>query len=108
MQYLLLGIAIVAELIGTTFLKYSDGYTKLAPTIGSILSYGICFYVFSKSLLNINLSVAYATWSAVGLVVTALLSVFLFKEGITPAGVVALAMITVGVVVLNLYGTPVS
>ena len=108
MQYLLLGIAIAGELIGTTFLKYSEGYTKLVPTVLSIVFYGICFYVFSKSLLDINLSVAYATWSAVGLIVTSLLSVFLFKEGITAAGVIALAMITIGVVVLNLYGTPAS
>lgn len=108
MGYLFLAIAIVGELIGTTFLKYSDGYTKLVPTVISILSYGLCFYVFSKSLLSINLSVAYATWSAVGLIVTTLISVYIFKEGITPAGVAAILMITAGVVVLNLYGTPVS
>jgi len=108
MGYLYLAIAIVGELIGTTFLKYSDGYTKLVPTVISILSYGLCFYVFSKSLLSINLSVAYATWSAVGLIVTTLISVYIFKEGITPAGVAAILMITAGVVVLNLYGTPVS
>lgn len=108
MGYLYLAIAIAGELIGTTFLKYSDGYTKLAPTVGSILSYGICFFVFSKSLLSINLSVAYATWSAVGLIVTTLISVSIFKEGITTAGIFAILMITVGVVVLNLYGTPVN
>ena len=108
MGYLFLAIAIVGELIGTTFLKYSDGYTKLVPSVISILSYGLCFYVFSKSLLSINLSVAYATWSAVGLIVTTLISVYIFKEGITPAGIAAILMITAGVVVLNLYGTPVS
>lgn len=108
MGYLFLAIAIAGELIGTTFLKYSDGYTKLVPSVISILSYGLCFYVFSKSLLSINLSVAYATWSAVGLIVTTLISVYIFKEGITPAGIAAILMITAGVVVLNLYGTPVS
>ncbi len=108
MGYLYLAIAIVGELIGTTFLKYSDGYTKPVPTIISILSYGLCFYVFSKSLLSINLSVAYATWSAVGLTVTTLISVYIFKEGITPAGIAAILMITAGVIILNLYGTPVS
>lgn len=106
MAYLYLAIAIVGELIGTTYLKYSDGFTKLGPSMISIVSYGLCFFIFSKSLMSINLSVAYATWSAVGLIVTALISVFIFKEGITPAGVAAIIMITVGVVVLNLYGTP--
>lgn len=106
MAYLYLAIAIVGELIGTTYLKYSDGFTKLGPSMISIISYGLCFFIFSKSLMSINLSVAYATWSAVGLIITSLISVFIFKEGITPAGVAAIVMITVGVVVLNLYGTP--
>lgn len=106
MAYLYLAIAIVGELIGTTYLKYSDGFTKLWPSVISIVSYGLCFFIFSKSLQSINLSVAYATWSAVGLIVTSLISVFIFKEGITPAGIAAIVMITAGVVVLNLYGTP--
>lgn len=106
MGYLFLGIAIVAELLGTTFLKYSDGYSKPLPTLISILSYALCFYIFSKSLQTINLSVAYATWSAVGLIITTLISVFIFREGITGIGICAILLITVGVVLLNLYGTP--
>ena len=74
----------------------------------SILSFVICFYALSKALYTVNLSIAYATWSAVGLTVTALISVFLFKEALTPAGVLALVMITIGVVVLNMYGAPVK
>jgi small multidrug resistance pump len=58
--------------------------------------------------MTINLSISYATWSAVGLIATTLISVLIFKEGITPAGIVALIMITVGVIVLNLYGAPVK
>lgn len=108
MGYLYLALAIVTELIGTTYLKYSEGYTKLVPTVISIASYGFCFYIFSKSLLTINLSVAYATWSAVGLIVTTLISIFIFKEGITAAGTAAIIMITAGVIILNLYGTPAS
>ena len=108
MGYLYLAFAIAGELIGTTYLKYSEGFTKLAPSLISILSYGICFYLFSKSLLTINLSISYATWSAIGLIVTTLISVIIFKEGITPAGIVALIMITAGVIMLNLYGAPVK
>jgi small multidrug resistance pump len=106
MGYLYLAVAIVAELIGTAFLKYSDGYSKPVPTLISIASYALCFYIFSKSLLSINLSVAYATWSAVGLIVTTLISVLIFREGITPIGVGSILLITIGVVMLNLYGTP--
>jgi small multidrug resistance pump len=108
MGYVYLAFAIAGELIGTTYLKYSEGYTKPLPTIVSIAAYGICFYLFSKSLLTINLSIAYATWSAVGLIITALISVFVFREGITPAGIAALIMITAGVIILNLYGAPIK
>lgn len=106
MGYVYLTIAIVGELVGTTYLKYSEGYTKFWPSVISIVSYVICFYTFSKVLLKINLSVSYATWSAIGIIVLSFISVFIMKEQITPIGVASLAMITVGVVLLNLYGTP--
>jgi len=106
MGYLYLAVAIAGELVGTAFLKYSDGYSKPVPTLISIASYALCFYIFSKSLQSINLSVAYATWSAVGLIVTTLISVFIFREGITGIGVGSILLITIGVVLLNLYGTP--
>ncbi|WP_206460632.1 DMT family transporter [Anaerovorax sp. IOR16] len=106
MEYFYLFLAIVGELIGTTFLKYSEGFTKLIPSILTLLFYGFCFFFFSKSLININLSIAYATWSAVGLIVSALISVFIFKEGITIIGIIAIIIIAAGVIVLNLFGTP--
>lgn len=105
MPYLLLAVAIAFELIGTSFLKMSAGFTKLYPTLACIGAYIICFYSFSKSLLNINLSIAYATWSAVGVIAATLLSVFLFKEQITVWGVVGIIIVIIGVVMLNLCGT---
>lgn len=106
MGYIYLIIAIACELIGTTFLKYSAGFTKLIPAVVSITAYGICFFFFSKSMLDINLSVAYATWSALGLIITTFISYAIFKEGITPAGMIGVALIIAGVVILNLMGTP--
>lgn len=106
MGYFLLAIAITGELIGTIYLKESAGYTKPVPTIISVTSYVICFFVFSKALLSINLSIAYATWSAIGLIAATLMSVFIFKEGITAVGIFAIVMITLGVIILNVYGTP--
>ena len=103
--YLLLAIAIAGELVGTTFLKLSEGYTIPKYTILSIIAYAICFFSFSKSLKNINLSVAYATWSAVGLVITTLISIFLFQEKISIRGAVGITLIVVGTVLVNMYGT---
>ena len=105
MPYLLLAVAIVLELVGTTFLKTSMGFTKLMPSLLCIVSYVVCFFAFSKALLSINLSVGYATWSAVGIIVSTLLSVFLFKESINVWGVIGIILVLIGVTLLNLCGT---
>ena len=61
-------IAIVGEILGTNLLKLSDGFTKPIPTVSALLSYGVCFYFLSLAMQKIPLGIAYATWSAVGLV----------------------------------------
>lgn len=105
MPYLFLALAIVGELIGTTLLKASEGFTKLVPSIFSIICYVVCFYFFSKSLENIKLSIAYATWSGIGIIAATLISVFLYKEQISFIGIIGIILIVVGAVLLNLYGT---
>ncbi len=108
MAYLFLSIAIIGELIGTTFLKYSYGFTKLIPSVVCILAYAVCFFFFSKALLNINLSFAYATWCGVGIVVSTIISVVIFKQGISPLGIFGIALIIIGTLLINLYGTPIA
>ena len=104
MHYLFLTLAIVGELIGTTCLKYSAGFTKLVPTLLTIAAYTVCFFFFSRALNGIALNIAYATWSALGIIVATLLSVFLFGEQITPMGIIGTIIVIVGVVILNLFG----
>ncbi|MBQ3508816.1 MAG: multidrug efflux SMR transporter [Peptococcaceae bacterium] len=104
--YLYLAIAIVGELVGTTCLKYSAGFTKFFPTLLTIVAYTICFFFFSRALNGINLNIAYATWSALGIVVATLLSVFLFSEQITPMGILGTIILIIGVLILNLAGSP--
>lgn len=104
MPYVYLALAIVGELIGTTFLKYSEGFTKLGPSIITIAAYGLCFFLFSKALLNINLSIAYATWCGLGIVAATVLSVFLFKEQLSAVGVIGIVFVLIGVVLLNVFG----
>ena len=80
MPYVLLGAAIILEIIATTLLKASEGFTKLIPTLFCIVFYVLCFYSFSKALLNINLGVAYATWCAGGIVATTIISALIFGQ----------------------------
>lgn len=104
MQYIFLGGAIILELTATTLLKYSDGFTKLFPTIGSIMIYIACFFCLSKALKSINLGVAYATWCAGGIVITCIISALLFGEKLNAIGIIAILLIVAGCVMLNLFG----
>lgn len=105
MDYIFLTIAIIGELIGTTFLKYSKGFTKLIPSFVCALAYIVCFYSFSKALNTINLSIAYATWCGVGIIVSTAISIFIFKEQISLLGILGIVLILIGAVLLNLFGS---
>ena len=105
MPYVFLGLAIISELTGTTLLKYTDGFTKLWPSLGSILAYSASCFFLARCLQKIQLSVAYATWCALGIFVTTLLSVLVFKEKINTMTILGLVFVTLGVVLLNLSGS---
>jgi len=102
MQYLFLGAAIVLEIIATTLLKASAGFTKLLPGLGCVIFYALCF---SRALLNIDLGVAYATWCAGGIVATTIISALVFGQKINLIGIVSIILIVVGCVLLNLFGS---
>jgi len=101
--YLLLAIAIVAEVIGTTALKMSDGFTKLWPSLVVIVGYLSSIALLGIALSRgLSMSVGYAIWAGVGTALIAILGIFLFKETIAPWGFVGLGLIVAGVVLLEL------
>ncbi len=104
MAYINLALAIILELLGTSLLKTTKGFTVLLPTLFCLLSYGFCFFFFARSLNELNLSIAYALWCGIGIVVSTLVSVLIYKEAITPWGIVGILLILIGVVILNLFG----
>lgn len=71
MGFVYLGLAIVLELLGTTFLKYTLGFTKLSPSLVVVAAYTGAFYFLSRSLQFIDLNIAYATWAGIGVVAAA-------------------------------------
>ena len=102
MAWLLLFIAIVFEVAGTTCMKLSDGFSKLAPSILIFVFYGISFGVFSRALKNgINLSAAYAIWCGVGMALIAVIGVVRFGEPVTVLKMTSMALIILGVIGLS-------
>ena len=104
MAYLILLLAIVFELIGTSLLKDSQGFSKLFPTIGVLIAFFFSFYFLSIALKSIPLNAAYAIWSGLGIIATTIISVLIWKEKINFASVTGIILILAGVVVLHLFG----
>lgn len=102
MAYLYLAAAIVAEVIGTTALQASAGFSKTTPTLISYAAYGAAFYFLSQALLKIPVGVAYAVWSGVGIVLIALIGVLVFRQRLDLWAIGGMALIVAGVLMINL------
>ena len=101
--YVFLALAIIGELIGTNLLKMSMGFTKILPTIGSLISFALCFYFLSIAMVKIPLNIAYANWSALGILATTAIASFVYKEQINVMSMIGIVFIIIGVVLLNLF-----
>ncbi|MBX9677872.1 MAG: multidrug efflux SMR transporter [Gemmataceae bacterium] len=104
MHWLYLAAAILFELLGTTAMKASDGLRKPLPAGLMFASYVLAFTSLAQSLRTLDVSVAYAIWAGLGTVIIAVIGVVWFRESLTLAKIVGIALISVGVVVLNLSG----
>ena len=102
--YILLAISIVFEVIATSLLPATKGFTVKKPSIIAIVCYIICFAAFGKCLLQLNLGIAWATWGAIGTAVTPIVGYLFYKQKITRTGVFGLMLIVISTVTLNLYG----
>lgn len=103
--WMLLILAIVAEVIGSNGLKASKGFTVLGPSVLVAVGYGTAFWLLSLALkTGMQLGVAYAVWSGLGTALIAISGALIFKETFGTAGVIGMVLIIVGVVVLNLSG----
>ena len=102
-----LAIAIICEVVGTTFLVKSEQFTRLVPTLIMGVLYAISFYLLTQAIKTIPLGIAYALWGGLGIVLTSLVGVFFFKQSLDAAAVVGIAMIVGGVVVMNVLSNSV-
>ena len=101
--WLFLLVAVVSEVVGTTFLKASAGFTKLVPSVAVVVGYGLSFYFLSLTLKVIPVGVAYAIWSGVGIVCISLVGRYIFGQQLDMPSIIGIALILTGVVIMQLF-----
>lgn len=106
--WLALSAAIVSEVIATSALKASDGFTKPGPVVLVVLGYAAAFYFLALTLRAIPVGVAYAVWSGVGIVLICLIGWLLFGQRLDAPALIGIGLIIAGVVVLNAFSKAVA
>ena len=104
LAWTLLVAAIIAEVCGTTFLKLSNGFSRLGPSLGVIALYSISIALLGQVLKRVDVGVAYALWSGLGTALVALVGVVQFGEPVTLVRLTCLGLIVAGVVGLQMTG----
>lgn len=103
MAFLYLLIAIVAEVIATSAMKASDGFSQLIPSAVTILGYAFAIYFLSLTMKSIPIGITYALWSGAGIILVSLVGFFYYKQHLDVAAVVGLAFMIVGILIINLF-----
>ena len=104
-EWALLSVAIIAELVGTASLKWTDGLARPLAWLGVLGGYGTAFWLLSLVIKKLDLGVTYALWSGFGIVFAVLVGVIWFGETVTWMRLVGIAAIVLGIVVIELDGS---
>jgi small multidrug resistance pump len=102
MQYVFLLGAIISEVVGTSALKLSDGFSKLWPSVIVVLAYGLSFFLLSLTLKRMGVGTAYAIWSGLGTALIVIIGILYFKEDVSVLKITSILLIVIGVIGLNL------
>ena len=100
---MILFFAVLSEVIATTSLKFSEGFTKLVPSVVVMVGYGLSFYLLSMTLKVMPIGIAYALWSGIGITLTVILGKIIWNESLDWARVTGIILIIIGILVINLF-----
>ncbi len=100
--YIFLALAIIFEVVGTTFLKDTYGFTKLYPSLIVITALCICIYLMSHTMKFIPVGIVYATWAGVGIVAITIIAVIKYKQIPNIPTIIGLSLIVIGVTIVHL------
>ena len=101
-----LGVAIVAEVIATTALKSSEGFTRALPSVVCALGYGLAFYMLSLVMKSLPTGLVYAVWSGLGIVLISAVGWLLHGQKLDLAALLGMGLIVAGVLVIQLFSKP--
>ncbi len=108
MAYLYLAIAVIAEVVATSALKATEGFTKLIPTIIVAIGYGMAFYFLTLVLKTIPLGITYAVWSGLGIILVTIIGIFLYKQIPDIPAIIGISLILSGVIVIHIFSKTIS
>ena len=107
-HYLYLSLAIGFEVAATTALQASNGFTRPLPAVITVLGYAIAFYCLSLTLRTMPVGIAYAIWSAVGIVLIATIGWVFYRQELDAPAIIGIALIIAGVLVVNLFSKTIT
>lgn len=102
-NYFFLAAAILCETIGTSFLKQTDQFSKPIPTLIFVVAMALSFYLLTFALRGIPVGIAYAIWSAVGIVLISIVGFFVYGESLDLPAIIGIGCIIAGVIIINLF-----
>ena len=108
MAYLYLGIAILAEVAGTSALKASEGFSRPGPAVLAVVGYAIALYFLSLTMRTIPTGIIYAIWSGLGIVLISAVGWVWFKQTLDAPAIIGLGLIVLGVIVVNAFSKSMS
>ena len=107
-SWLLLLAAVVSEVIGTSAIKYSEGFTKVIPSIIVFVGFGVAFYLLSITLKVIPVGITYAVWSGLGIVFISVVGHFVFQERLDAPAFIGVSFILTGVIIMQVFSKSVA
>ncbi len=103
LTYLYLFVAIIFEVVATTALKQTDGFTRLIPSLVTVLGYALAFYFLALTLRTMPVGIVYAIWSGAGIILITAIGWILFRQALDLPALVGMGLILAGVLVINLF-----
>jgi small multidrug resistance pump len=103
MENIYLAVAIISEVIATSALKSSNGFTNLWPSVLVVVGYGIAFYMLSLVLETMNVGLAYAIWAGLGIVLVSIVGAVMYKQVPDLPAILGMVLIVLGVVIINVF-----